>query len=171
MSINLTKKTTSFKGCTFITGFHGIGETGYISVSYIIQVLNASRIGFIEANKPPPFITASESGLITPFELYKQGKIVLLKLEFPPNKSEETQILKLISSWVVQKKFKEAKIIDLVKTKAVETSYNYYGIEGQKITDRIGVVTFSLIFYVIYTLWYGFGIMYLFEGVGMQLEH
>ena len=70
-----------------------------------------------------------------------------------------------------QKKFKEAKIIDLVKTKAVETSYNYYGIEGQKITDRIGVVTFSLIFYVIYTLWYGFGIMYLFEGVGMQLEH
>ena len=111
MSINLIKKTQSFRGYTFITGFHGIGETGYISVSYIIQVLNASRIGFIEVSKPPPFITASESGLITPFELYRRGKIVLLKLEFPPNKSEETQMLKTISSWVVQKQFKEAVLI------------------------------------------------------------
>jgi hypothetical protein len=53
----------------------------------------------------------------------------------------------------------------------VEPAYNYYGIEGQKISDRFGVVIFSLIFYVIYTLWYGFGIMYLFEGVGLKLEH
>lgn len=70
-----------------------------------------------------------------------------------------------------QKKFKLAKMADLVNQKAVETAYNYYGIEGQKISDRIGVVIFSLIFYVGYTLWYGFGIMYLFEGWGMRLEH
>ena len=70
-----------------------------------------------------------------------------------------------------QKQFKAAKIAEVVKKKAVETAYNYYGIEGQKISDRIGVVIFSLIFYVLYTLWYGFGIMYLFEGWGLQLEH
>lgn len=70
-----------------------------------------------------------------------------------------------------QKRFLAAKITERVKKKAIETSYNYYGIEGQKITDRIGIVIFSLIFYVVYTLWYGFGIMYLFEGLGMQLEH
>ena len=70
-----------------------------------------------------------------------------------------------------QKLFKTAKTADLVNKKAVETAYNYYGIEGQKITDRIGVVLFSLVFYVAYTLWYGFGIMYLFEGWGMRLEH
>jgi hypothetical protein len=28
-----------------------------------------------------------------------------------------------------------------------------------------------LIFYVVYTVWYGFGFMYLFEGWGMKLEH
>jgi hypothetical protein len=28
-----------------------------------------------------------------------------------------------------------------------------------------------LIFYVVYTLWYGFAIMYMFEGWGLQLEH
>lgn len=70
-----------------------------------------------------------------------------------------------------QKRFKVAAIAETVNKKAVETAYNYYGIEGQNIGDRIGVVIFSLIFYVIYTLWYGFGIMYLFEGIGLQLEH
>jgi hypothetical protein len=70
-----------------------------------------------------------------------------------------------------QKKFNAAKMAELVNKKAVETAYNYYGIEGQKISERFGVVLFSLIFYVVYTLWYGFGIMYLFEGSGLQLEH
>ena len=70
-----------------------------------------------------------------------------------------------------QKKFKEASILDLVKAKAVETAYNYYGIEAQKISDRWGIVIFSLIFYVVYTLWYGFAILFMFEGSGMKLEH
>lgn len=70
-----------------------------------------------------------------------------------------------------QKKFVAAKVVDLIQKKAVETAYNYYGIEPQKITDRFGVVIFSLIFYVVYTLWYGFAIMYMFEGLGLRLEH
>ncbi len=70
-----------------------------------------------------------------------------------------------------QKKFKEAKVISMTQQKAVEACYNYYKIEPQKIGDRIGVVAFSLIFYVIYTLWYGFAIMIMFEGWGLKLEH
>jgi len=70
-----------------------------------------------------------------------------------------------------QKKFKEAKIVALVIKKAVESSYNYYKIEPQKIGDRLGIVIFSLVFYVAYTLWYGFAIMFMFEGWGMKLEH
>lgn len=70
-----------------------------------------------------------------------------------------------------QKKFAEAKIVTLVQAKTVETAYNYYQIEPQKISDKLWIVIFSLVFYVVYTLWYGFAIMYLFEGVGMQLGH
>jgi len=70
-----------------------------------------------------------------------------------------------------QKKFEEAKIVGVVVKKAVEASYNYYGIEPQKISDRLGLVIGSLIFYVIYTLWYGFAFMFMFEGWGMKLEH
>jgi hypothetical protein len=70
-----------------------------------------------------------------------------------------------------QKKFKEAKAVANISKKGIETCYNYYKIEPQSIMDRLGVVIFSLVFYVIYTLWYGFAIMFMFEGWGMQLEH
>jgi len=70
-----------------------------------------------------------------------------------------------------QKKFKEAKAVANLSKKAIEASYNYYQIEPQSIMDRLGVVIFSLIFYVVYTLWYGFAILFMFEGWGMQLEH
>jgi hypothetical protein len=70
-----------------------------------------------------------------------------------------------------QKEFEAAKMVSQVIKKAVECSYNYYGIEPQKISDRAGIVIFSLVFYVIYTLWYGFSVMYMFEGWGLRLEH
>jgi hypothetical protein len=70
-----------------------------------------------------------------------------------------------------QKLFKEVKLVTTIKKKAVESSYNYYKIEPQRISERYGIVIFSLIFYVVYTLWYGFAIMFMFEGWGMKLEH
>lgn len=70
-----------------------------------------------------------------------------------------------------QKEFEAAKVVSQVVKKAVECSYNYYKIEPQKISDRTGIVIFSLVFYVVYTLWYGFAIMFMFEGWGMKLEH
>lgn len=70
-----------------------------------------------------------------------------------------------------QKKFQESKTIGEVSNKGVELSYNYYKVEPQKLVDRLGVVIFSLVFYVAYTLWYGFSIMFMFEGWGMKLEH
>ncbi|MCP3956059.1 MAG: hypothetical protein GY697_28170 [Desulfobacterales bacterium] len=70
-----------------------------------------------------------------------------------------------------QEKFKEAKMVAVVIKKAVECSYNFYGIESKKITDSLGVVIFSLLFYVVYTMWYGFAVMFMFEGWGMKLDH
>jgi len=70
-----------------------------------------------------------------------------------------------------QRKFQESKTIGEVSKKGVELSYNYYKVEPQKLVDRLGVVIFSLVFYVAYTLWYGFSIMFMFEGWGMKLEH
>jgi hypothetical protein len=70
-----------------------------------------------------------------------------------------------------QKLFEEAEITTTVKKQSVETAYNYYGIEPQSVMDSIVLVALALIFYVLYTLWFGFGIMYLFEGLGLKIGH
>lgn len=70
-----------------------------------------------------------------------------------------------------QKKFGDAKMVATVRNRAVEVAFNFYRIEPQNISDKYGIVIFSLIFYVVYTLWYGFAILYMFEGWGMKMEH
>lgn len=65
--------------------------------------------------------------------------------------------------------FDEAKVVTSVNEKGVAPSYNYYGIEPETVSSRIGVVIFSLVFYVIYTVWYGFALMYLVEGLGLKI--
>jgi hypothetical protein len=68
-----------------------------------------------------------------------------------------------------QKLFAAAQLTHTVQAKTVECAYNYYGIEAQEIRDRWATVLFSLVFYVVYTIWYGYGIMYIFEGLGFEL--
>ncbi|MFH1437523.1 MAG: hypothetical protein ABIJ56_17585 [Pseudomonadota bacterium] len=70
-----------------------------------------------------------------------------------------------------EKRFDDAKLVTLVQNKAVETAYNFYGIAPQKIGDKLFIVVFSLLFYVLYTVWYGFAIMFMFEGLGFRLGH
>ena len=68
-------------------------------------------------------------------------------------------------------KFKEGKILHDTLTKAIEPAYNYYGIEAVPIKDKWGTVVISLAGYVFYTLWFGFSILFMFEGWGLKLEH
>lgn len=70
-----------------------------------------------------------------------------------------------------QEKFKESKLIYQARTKAVETAYNYYGIEAKSIKEKAIIVVLSLAGYVIYTVWFGFAILFMFEGWGLKLEH
>lgn len=69
-----------------------------------------------------------------------------------------------------ESKFAESKFVLTVIKKGVECSYNYYGIEPQKISEQFLVVLIALVFYVVYTMWYGFAIMFMFEGWGLKLE-
>ena len=70
-----------------------------------------------------------------------------------------------------QESFKQAKTIASIQTKAIEPAYNYYGVQAGSYKDSILLIVAALGFYVFYTLWYGFGIMYLFEGLGLKIGH
>lgn len=68
-------------------------------------------------------------------------------------------------------KFQEAKAFSSIRSKALEPAYNYYGVAASHYKDNIGLIAAALLFYVLYTLWYGFGLMYLFEGLGLKIGH
>ena len=66
--------------------------------------------------------------------------------------------------------FDEAEILTRANERAVEPAYNYYGIEAEDIKNKAGIVIFSLFFYVAYTMWYGFALMYVLEGLGLKIR-
>ena len=69
-----------------------------------------------------------------------------------------------------QGKIEEAKIVSDVMKKAVEPAYNFYKIDAQKVADKAVTMTGLLIFYVAYTMWWGFAIFYMFEGIGLTMK-
>ncbi|GAB6192508.1 hypothetical protein [Desulfocastanea catecholica] len=70
-----------------------------------------------------------------------------------------------------EKRFDGAKLFDNIQKKALEPAYNYYGVKIEDWKANIALVLASLAFYVLYTLWYGFGLMYVFEGLGYKIGH
>lgn len=67
------------------------------------------------------------------------------------------------------KMFDQEKILSDVNKKVVETAYNFYRIEPVKVSERVGTMTVLLVFYVLYTLWWGFALMFLVEGMGLTM--
>lgn len=70
-----------------------------------------------------------------------------------------------------QNMFQEGKMLRDVQAKALEPAYNYYGVEAIPMSSMLWVAMAALIGYVIYTVWYGFAILFLFEGWGLRLSH
>lgn len=76
---------------------------------------------------------------------------------------------KMSKEFAKEKKIEEANIVSEVMKKAVETAYNYYGVEAQNVADKAFLMTGLLVFYVIYTMWWGFSIFFIFEGLGLTM--
>ena len=64
----------------------------------------------------------------------------------------------------------EAKAVHEVMKKAIEPAHNYFGIEAEQVRDLAPEMIGLLVFYVLYTMWWGFAIFYLFEGMGLVMK-
>jgi len=64
----------------------------------------------------------------------------------------------------------EAKVVLDIKKKAIETAHNFYGIEARRVSEEIAMMTGLLAFYVVYTMWWGFAIFFIFEGFGLTMK-
>lgn len=125
MVIKVYTGKAKFKDCSLVTGFHGIGFTGYWSVKYLIQTLKAERIGFVESIFSPPICTVHDNKIITPFELYRKGNLVFFKAEVSPPREKEYTFFMQLADWIASAKFKEAFLIGGLDSslKADDTAY------------------------------------------------
>ncbi|WP_287126773.1 hypothetical protein [Desulfobacter sp.] len=82
-----------------------------------------------------------------------------------------TSLKAMKKSFDKQEQFDNGKTVYTVMTRAVECSYNYYKIVPESMSNKLGTVIFSLVFYVVYTMWYGYSILFMFEGWGLQIGH
>jgi hypothetical protein len=68
------------------------------------------------------------------------------------------------------RKVAEAKALDTVMRKGLEPAYNFYGLPGESVSQNLFMLIGLLAFYVIYTMWYGYSIFFMFEGFGMSMK-
>jgi len=69
-----------------------------------------------------------------------------------------------------EKQLAEAKVISEVMKKGIEPGYNFYEIDANKVSEHAGMMSGLLIFYVFYTMWWGYAIFYLFDGFGLTMK-
>ncbi|MEW6266412.1 MAG: hypothetical protein AB1641_25345 [Thermodesulfobacteriota bacterium] len=69
-----------------------------------------------------------------------------------------------------EKKVQELDVVNEVNRRAVEPAYNFYQVESQRVKDRMGTLIGLLVFYVLYTMWWGYAIFLLFDGVGLSMK-
>lgn len=66
--------------------------------------------------------------------------------------------------------FDKASAVEEVISKGVEVSYNFYGIIPKPVAANVLILTAALVFYLVYTMWWGYAIMWLCDGIGLQMK-
>ena len=69
-----------------------------------------------------------------------------------------------------QQNFKESIFLSQYQKKVMEPAYNYYGVESKQVADNKGMMTFMMVFYLFYTIWYGFSIYFMCQGLGITMS-
>lgn len=81
-----------------------------------------------------------------------------------------SMLTKMNKEFQKEKKLAESEMVMRVMQRAVEPAYNYYGVQPEKVSGKAFTVIGLLVFYVLYTMWWGYAIFYLFEGIGLTMK-
>jgi uncharacterized protein len=99
------------ENCYFVTGFHGVGLTGYITINHLVKSLHARPIGYIETQYQPALISLTGERISFPFEVYRHDNIIILFPRLQPKRSEVREFTHEVVDWVTEKRFKQAILI------------------------------------------------------------
>ena len=100
-------------GSTFICGFHGLGEVGFLSTAHLTRTLNADRVGFIKSDMLPLFVSMENGRLVLPFEVYSYSpkKMIFLVPRFQPHSSEQWSWIDRLAEWIADCQFSEILLL------------------------------------------------------------
>ncbi|MBD3159592.1 MAG: hypothetical protein GF309_12435 [Candidatus Lokiarchaeota archaeon] len=101
------------KNATFVCGFHGLGEVGFLSTAHLTRTLEAERVGFIRSDMLPLFVSMENERLVLPFEIYfySEKNMVFMVPRFQPHNNEQWNFVSHIAEWVVENEFAESLLI------------------------------------------------------------
>ena len=107
ISAKLFPEDLDVGGLSLITGFHGIGSTGFLALNHLINTLKPDRIGVFETDYLSPISTINSGKIITPFEIYKKDNIAFLRVAVPPLQGNEIVFLRNVCEIILEKNLKE----------------------------------------------------------------
>lgn len=81
-----------------------------------------------------------------------------------------SMLSKMNKEFQKEKKLSESEMVMKVMQRAIEPAYNYYGVQPEKVSGKAFTVIGLLVFYVLYTMWWGYAIFYLFDGIGLTMK-
>ncbi len=104
---------------------------------------------------------------------HNNGKVVSERYNMEEKKALQSWWLalsKIEKNLKKEKQLAEAKIFSDVMKKGIEPGYNFYEIDANKVSEHAGMMSGLLVFYVFYTMWWGYAIFYLFDGFGLTMK-
>ena len=107
ISAKLFPEDLDVQGISLITGFHGIGSTGFLALNHLINTLKPERIGVFETDYLSPISSINSGKIVTPFEIYKKDNLAFLRVAVPPLQGNELIFLRKVCEIILEKNFKE----------------------------------------------------------------
>lgn len=100
-------------GATFICGFHGLGEVGFLSTAHLTRALKTELVGYIKSDMLPLFVSMENERLVLPFELYyhEPKNLIFLVPRFQPHQSDQWNFIDRLAEWIVENKFAETILL------------------------------------------------------------
>jgi len=149
---------------TFMTGFHGVGQVGWIATRYIVDSVGARRVGFVISPYMQPFVTVRE-GVVAPYELFSKDEFLFFVANVPLSQRDMSLVSLAIAEEVVKlgvecsilfggldKRFApgDGELLRVAPTSSFRARYGHR-IEGLKIIEEglgiVGPLAYMLAFY------------------------
>lgn len=110
-SLRVFPEGANLSSLVLITGFHGIGATGYWSVKYLIQELRAKRLCYIDSEHAPAISSTVAGEISTPYEVFVKDNLALLKADVPPLRENESRFFRELGDWIIGSGAREVVLI------------------------------------------------------------